>query len=133
MWGPWDHGFGCGASLSQWGTEQNFHTIREKRFRLSSLITVSAGSTLSSTPADKFMVTLNPAVPQSISGQDLKPQISAGKQSQENFLVVQEFCEPGKAITDRLHLAQTPMAKQMENVLYEPVSSSTDLLQSRDW
>lgn len=111
VWEPWEHGFGCRASLTQWGTEQNLHTIRENRFKLSSWIIVPAGKTLRSTPADKFMVTLNPAVPQPISGQDLNPQVSAGKQSQEHFLVVQECCEPGKAITDRLQLAQTPVVK----------------------
>lgn len=107
VWEAWEHGFGHRASLSQWGTEQNLHTIRENRFRFSSWITVPAGNTLSSIPADRLMVTLNPAVPQPISGPDLNPQVSAGKQRQEQFLDVQECCEPGKAITDRLQLAQT--------------------------
>lgn len=69
------------ASLSQWGTDQNLHTIRENRFRLSFLISVLAGNTLSSTPGDRFMVTLQPCSAQPISALDLNPQVTAEKES----------------------------------------------------
>lgn len=49
VWELWEHRLVHRASLSQWGTEQNLHTIRENRFRLCSWITVPAGDTQSST------------------------------------------------------------------------------------
>lgn len=111
VWEPWEQGSGHRAPLSLWVTDQNLHTARENRFKLSPWISIPAGNTLSFTPADRLMVTLNPAVPQPTSGLDLNPLVPAGKQRQERFLVVQECCEPGKSITDRLQFAQKAMVK----------------------
>lgn len=49
--------------------------------------------TLSFTASDRLMVTLNPAMPHSVSRLDLNPQVPAGKQRQERFPAAQECCE----------------------------------------
>lgn len=112
VWVPSEHGFRHRASLSQWGTEQNLHTIRENRFRLCSSITVPAGNTQSSTPADRLMATLNPAVPQPISGLDLNRQVSAGKQSRSISLLYRNAVSQGRpSLTDCNLLRQQQLNK----------------------
>lgn len=52
-----------------------------------------AGLTLSFSPADRLMVPFTSAMPCSISGVDLNPQVPAGKQRQEHFPAAQECCK----------------------------------------
>lgn len=131
VWEPWEQGSGHRAPLSLWVTDQNLHTVRENRFKLSPWISIPAGNTLSFTPADRLMVTLNPAVPQPTSGLDsiLWSQLENRGRS-VSLLYRNAVSQESPLLTDCNFFRKQWLNKwKMSHT-----SLSTDLLQSRrDW
>ena len=79
--------------------------------RLSSWMSAPAGTTLSFTPADRPMVTFNPAMPHSISGLDLNLRSQLENRGKSVSLLHRNAARAEKSLTDRLQRAQITTVK----------------------